>query len=232
MGVYQSTALQYRWNSQYGSSDLCPVFLTHLLQITPASIKRLLTSAAFTTSFKRVSASHGLALPLNFPSPLAELNLLSILSLLNFASGYRIPLHAETGRGAWDCIRAFAFSLYLTSSVGEGNLLSAKGMQTITNGKTAELLGVNVHVEKPHESIPGLTVGELGGPLYELVKLITRVLNETGEALENTGYPDLGTLVAESLKEGAKISASAGADAGLDVILEKVYPLPTLILTT
>jgi len=192
------------------------------LQIEPSSIKRLLLSPAFTTSFKRVSPIHGLAFPLKFPSVLAELNLLSILSLLNFASGYRVPLHAETGRGAWDSIRAFVFSLYLSSSVGNDDLFSAKGMQAIDDAKVAELMRVNVHVERPHETIPGVTVGELGGPMHELVKLIVGTLNEAGEALDNMGYPDLGSFVVEALKEGEKARSDSNVDAQIDVLLERV----------
>lgn len=179
-------------------------------------------SPAFITSFKRVSAFHGLALPLKFSSPLDELNLISILSLLNFASGYRVPLHAEIGRGAWDTIRAFVFALYLTSSTEGGDLLSARGMQTIANAKVAELLGVNVHVERPHETIAGLTIGELGGPMHELVQLISTALNETGTILVNMGYPNLGSFVAESLKEGAKVRSSSDPTAELDAVLERV----------
>lgn len=181
-------------------------------------------SPAFTESFKRVSASHGLALPLKFSSALDELNLLSILSLLNFASGYRVPLHAETGRGAWDNIRAFAFSLYLSSSVGEGDLLSARGMKVIGEGKVAELMRVNVHLERPHESIPGVTVGELGGPMHELVKLVTGILQETGKVLVDLGYPDLGSFVAEALKEGESERTRNGDDPNVqvEVVLERV----------
>lgn len=179
-------------------------------------------SPAFASSFKRVSASHGLALPLKFASPLDELNLLSILSLLNFASGYRVQLHAETGRGAWDSIRAFVFSLYLSSSGGGGDMLSARGMRTIEQAKVAELLGVNLHVERPHDTIPGLTIGELGGPMYELVKLITNALNETGEVLIKSGYPNLGAFVAEALKEGEKAALNSSPSAVLDVVLERV----------
>ncbi|KAJ7039243.1 hypothetical protein C8F04DRAFT_1320585 [Mycena alexandri] len=149
------------------------------ISIEEESIKRLLLSPAFTSSFKRVSAAHGLAMPLNFPSAGAELNLLSILSLLNFGSGYRAPLHAETGHGAWDCMRAFVFSLYITSSADEHDLLSARGIQNISEAKVAELMRVNVHTEKPHETLEHVTIGELRGPMYDLVKLVTGVLNET-----------------------------------------------------
>ena len=178
-------------------------------------------SPSFTSSFKRVSAVHGLALPLNFASPLDELNFLAILSLLNFGSGYRIPLHVGTGRGAWDSIRAFVLSLYLASSSDGIDFLSAKAIQDIEAPKVAELMRLDVHVERPHESIPGVLIGELGGPLYELVKLITTTLNETGERLVQMGYPSLGSFVAESLKEGAKTRVSDD-NARLEVVLECV----------
>ncbi|KAK0476595.1 hypothetical protein IW261DRAFT_1488999 [Armillaria novae-zelandiae] len=166
------------------------------ISITNESIHRLLTSPAFTQSFARVSKSHGLSMPLKFSSPLAELNVLAILSLLNFGSGYRVPLHEATGRGAWDSIRALVLSMYITD---EG-LLAARGMQSTDVGKVAELMRVNIHIEKPHESIPGVTVGELGGAMYELTTLITGVLNETGDILVGAGYPDLGTFVAQALE--------------------------------
>ncbi|KAH9485279.1 hypothetical protein JR316_0002186 [Psilocybe cubensis] len=178
------------------------------VSITPEHIKRLLLSTAFVDSFKRVSAQHGLALPLQFSSHVDELNLLAILSLLNFASGYRVPLHVQTGRGAWDSIRAFVFSLYISSS--EGNYLSAKGLRAIKTEQIAELMNINIHVETPHETIPGLTIGEVGGPLYALVKQIESVLNETGKILEEGGYPHLGAFVVEALERSQKERAING----------------------
>ncbi|KAL0562713.1 hypothetical protein V5O48_019368, partial [Marasmius crinis-equi] len=132
------------------------------IKINPQDVKRLLLSPPFTSSFQRVSQLHGLALPLNFSSPLAELNLISILSLLNFASGYRLPLHEATKRGAWDNIRALVFGMYISSAADEGDLMSARGMAAISEAKVAELMQVDMYVEKPHSTIPGVTVGELG----------------------------------------------------------------------
>lgn len=168
-----------------------------------------------------------MVMPLNFPNVLAELNVLSILSLLNFASGYRVPLHQATGRGAFDTIRAFVFSLYISSSVGgEGDMLSARGMQGIDEGKVAELMNVadKVHQEKAHNEIPGVTVGELGGPIYEVVQLITKTLKSTGDVLVSGGYQDLGTFVLEALKEGDKARQKAEpgqVDPECDVVLER-----------
>ncbi|KAI9463691.1 hypothetical protein BJY52DRAFT_1253125 [Lactarius psammicola] len=193
--------------------------------ISDANIERFLLSPAFTETYDRISStSHGLALPLNFPSPLSELNLLSILSLLNIASGYRVSLHRETGRGAWDSIRAFVYGLYLSSATdGEGDLLSARGMQTLSEAKIAELLGVSLHIERPHESIQGLTIGEVGGPGWELVQLLRTLLTETGRILVDGGYPNLGSFVAEALKEGEKASRErSDPAAAADVVLERL----------
>ncbi len=164
-------------------------------------------------------------LPLNFPSVLEELNLLCILSLLNFASGYRVPLHNAIGRGAFDTIRALVFTMYI-SSQAEGNYLSAQGMKTIQETKVANLMGVGhkLHQEKEHPAIPGVMIGELGGPIWELVQLVTHVLNETGGLLLKAGYPNLGAFVAESFTESDrhKGGASKGVDTRSDVIIEQV----------
>jgi hypothetical protein len=82
--------------------------------------------------------------------------------------------------------------------------LSARGKQNISETRVAELMRVNVHTERPHETLQHVTIGELRGPTYDLVKLVTRVLNETGGILVNMGYPDLGMFVSEALKEGSK----------------------------
>ena len=134
-----------------------------------------------------------------------------------------MQLHTETGYGAWDNIRLLIFSLFLTSFIGgEGDLLSANGMQSIDEQKVAELMRVSLHVERPHESIPGVTVGELGGPMHDLVKLITGTLNDTGSVLVKSGYPDLGSFVIEALEEGEKAKSEDKVGADVDVVLERV----------
>lgn len=192
------------------------------LQINEESIKRFLLSPAFTGTFARLRVAHGMTLPLNFSSVVAELNVLSVLSLLNFASGYRVPLHQATGRGAFDNIRAFVFAAYISSSAGAGDYFSAAGMQQITPTVVADLMRLthSIHVERPHESIPGVTVGELGGMVWEIVQIIARTMNETGEALADGGYPDLGSFVLEALKEGEKVKHAGGDEC--EAALERV----------
>lgn len=133
-------------------------------------------------------------------------------------SGYRVPLHNHTGRGAWDSIRALILSLY----IAEDDYLSAKGLKSLTTGAIAAMMNVPTHVERPHETIPGLTVGEIGGPLFDLVKLVTGLLNETGEILVSQGYPNLGSLVLEALKEGQRVGKSKGKRVDNEVVLEMV----------
>jgi hypothetical protein len=189
-----------------------------------------LRSEIFARSSERRSGWYNFALPLKFPSILSELNVLSILALLNFDSGYREPLREVTGRGVPQSVRAFVFSLYISSSIdGEGNLLSAQGLQNIADVKVADLLGVNIHVERPHETLQGVTVGEMGGPLLPFVKLISKTLREAGEALVILGYPDLGTFVLESLKDGEKARAKSGAGADVEVVLERASQLVILL---
>lgn len=112
--------------------------------------------------------------------------------------------------------------MYLTSLTGEDSeLLLAKGMQTIQGQQVAELLQVGLHVERPHETIPGVTVGELGGPMYELVTLITKTLNETGDILVNSGYRDMGSFMVEALKEGERQKSADLPGADVEVVLER-----------
>jgi hypothetical protein len=195
-------------------ADLCP----QSTQINQNAIDNFLLSPAFTASFERLKVAHGQSLPLKYPSIVAELNVMSVLTLLNMASGYRVPLHEATGKGAYDNIRMLVMALYISSTV-EVDYMSSRGMVAIDHQKVADLMGVlkHIHVEVPHESLPGVIVGELGGPIFELVRIITKVLNETGEVLQSGGYPDLGTFVLEALKK---------AKGDPDLVLQQVRVLP------
>ncbi|KAI6129449.1 hypothetical protein EDD16DRAFT_1471522 [Pisolithus croceorrhizus] len=192
------------------------------IDVSTTAIKRLLFSPSFCSSFKRVSGYHGLNFPLNFPSVLSEVNFLSVLSLLNFGSGYRVPLHRQTGRGAWDGIRALMFGLYLSSSTGQGDLLSAKGMQTISEQQIADLMSINLYVEQPHSEIPEMSIGTIGGPLYDFVKLIATTLRETGQILEDLGDPNLGTFVVRSLRKVDAANNSADPNAAVHTTLRQL----------
>ncbi|EAU91352.2 hypothetical protein CC1G_07387 [Coprinopsis cinerea okayama7 len=193
------------------------------IKIDEAAIERLLGSPAFLESFDRLSSFPGLALPLNFASALDELNVLSILALLNFGSSFETTLRAQMGHGASNAAKALIFSMYIASNSTEGDYLSAKGMAELSHAKVADLMGVDVMVEKPHPQMHGVTVGELGGEMFEFVKSITGVLNETGRKLMGMGYRNLGFLVVEALKGGEREAGSKGVpEAFADLVIEKI----------
>jgi hypothetical protein len=112
--------------------------------------------------------------------------------------------------------------MYITSTPSEGDYLSANGLRSISAAKIAELIGVDIHIERPHPSLPGVTVGELGGPLYEYVLLVTQTLNETGKILLDHGYPNLGFFVVEALKEAKKAKVDQDAGAQAEAVVAKV----------
>jgi hypothetical protein len=168
-----------------------------------------------------LAKTHGFLFPLKFKNAHDELNFISVLSVLNFCSGYRATLHALTGRGAFDSIRALVFGLYLSSADGP-DLLSASSLKEIGEDKVAELMNINVLVERPHETLHGVTVGERGGRGYEVVKLVTGAMNSTGDALVNGGYPDLGAFVIEAFREGERARNADDPDAELNIIVERV----------
>lgn len=96
-------------------------------------------------------------------------------------------------------------------------------MQTLNEAKIAELLGVSLHTEQQHEHIHGLTIGQVGGPGWELVQLLKTLLDETGKVLVDGGYPNMGSFVAEALKEGARAANEKGdPEIAADVVLERV----------
>ncbi|KAF7315295.1 NAD+ kinase [Mycena indigotica] len=111
-------------------------------------------------------------------------------------------------------MKALAIGLYISDE----SLMTSHGWKSVNEFKIAELMNVQIHVERPHETLP-VVVGELGGPMYEIVKLVTATLNETGAILQDSGYTDMGFFIAQILQR---------AQANVDVFLEHlVRTLPT-----
>jgi hypothetical protein len=98
--------------------------------------------------------------------------------------------------------------------------MGAHGMKVVSRARIAELMQLtnHIHTEKAHPSIPGLTIGELGGPLYEFVNQITSVLNETGTILLNRGYSSLGAFVLDALKKSQNGEGLVDPEVVLDEV--------------
>ncbi|PWN54323.1 hypothetical protein IE53DRAFT_383097 [Violaceomyces palustris] len=177
--------------------------------------------------FDRLKSQHGVSFPLRFPSLASEVNFLAILSLLNTLSGYRVPLHKATGRGAYQNVLKLLFGLYITGAddgdpSSGANSLSANGLRSISPQLVADVMQVSLHEEKAHESIPGLVVGTRGGDINEVVELIVKVCKETGERLIKAGYPSLGVLVLEAISGAEKITKEKGDVAGAEYFVEQI----------
>lgn len=185
--------------------ESCASASTHL-GLTPniASIDAFLGSLDHAT-FDRLSKQHGLSFPLRFPTPIAEVNFLSILALLNAFSGYRTAFHSATGSGAYQNVVRFMIGLYISSGdedrvVGAASL-TAKGLKALTEAKVVELMGVSVHEEKPHASLPGVTVGVRGGAMFDAVQLLLTTLQSVGGKLLELNQPSLGAYVVALLSQ-------------------------------
>lgn len=96
--------------------------------------------------------------------------------------------------------------------------LSAQGMATLSEAKTAELLGLPLMSEKAHESLPGVTVGQRIPEAVEIVHLVRSVLNETGAILVKQGYATLGNFVVETLEH----AASQTPDQRAEILVQAV----------
>jgi hypothetical protein len=117
-------------------------------------------------------------MPLKYPSVAVELNVTSILAVLNVTLGYRAPLYEATGRGAHGNIRILVMVLYLSSTIEEVDYMSARGMVALYHQKVADLMDVLKHtrVEVSYEFLLGVIVGELGAPIFESIRIIAKIL--------------------------------------------------------
>ncbi|GAA5992446.1 hypothetical protein JCM5350_001595 [Sporobolomyces pararoseus] len=152
------------------------------------------------SEWNKLSKNHGVRLPLKFDSPLQELNLLATLGLLNFLSGYRKPLHRLTSRGAYSTILSLVLSSYLSSTDDSASILSTKGMKLATVASLAQLAQIQTHQESSHPTLgPAVKVGTKDEEAFEILELLVRVLNETGEILESLEKSCLGEWFRDEL---------------------------------
>ena len=147
-------------------------------------------------------------LPLKFNNLLQEVNLIALLELLNFASGYRVELKRLTGRGAFDTIRALVMALHISQSD-----LSAKALENVTAEVIASMAQLPITEEVSHSTLEGVTVGQKT-KLAGMVERIARVLRETGEVLRRGGYLNLGTFIIECAKR-SKIDGKTGISGSI-----------------
>ncbi|KAL9933701.1 hypothetical protein V8E36_007359 [Tilletia maclaganii] len=176
-------------------------------------------------TFERLKVQHGVNFPLNFSSAASEINFLSVLALLNTLSAYRTPFHQATGQGAYQNVMRLLMGMYISSpdsDTSPQSKLSAQGLANLNQADVAALLGVSLHEEKPHDSIPGLIVGTRGGPLLEPVELVVQICNDTGKRLLDMKAANLGEFVIQILKEANAVQSRSGDVAACELFIEKL----------
>lgn len=125
---------------------------------------------------------------------LQEVNLLALLELLNFCSGYRVELKRLTGRGAFDTIRALVFSLHISQTD-----LSSAGLEDITAHDIANMAQLPVSEDIDHPTLQGVQIGR-PTKLAKMAEDIAHVLSSTGQVLRRGGMQSLGAFVIDCAK--------------------------------
>ncbi|RIA86704.1 hypothetical protein C1645_696732 [Glomus cerebriforme] len=144
--------------------------------------------------FQELSKSDGLQMPLKFDTLEQEINIIGLISLLNFGSGFRKELHEECGRGAFNTIRYGVMSIHITSSP-----LSAHALRSLALSEVSSFFQIPLQVEIAHPTIEAIKVSE-PSKSRALVELITWTLNDTGRILEENGYKNLAAFILEASK--------------------------------
>ncbi|CAI2168159.1 5552_t:CDS:2 [Funneliformis geosporum] len=144
--------------------------------------------------FQELTKSDGLQMPLKFDNLGQELNIIGLISLLNFGSGFRKELHKECGRGAFNTIRYGIMSIHITSSS-----LSARTLRSLTLSEVSSFFQIPLNVEVTHPTIEAIKISE-HSKSRRFAELITWTLNDTGRRLEEYGFKSFAAFILEAAK--------------------------------
>ncbi len=153
-------------------------------------------------------------LPLTFPTLLHELNLISIIAILDHeALRDAYSAVATIAEGSYDdVIIRGVMACYISSSEdsweSKSNLLGAAGMG-LSDEKVSEMfnLPLSLMTEKDHPSLPGIKIGERSeGRHAGLVKSIGRNLRSVSRSLVKEGYTCMGEVVERAFSEAEEMN--------------------------
>lgn len=147
-----------------------------------------------------------LNLPLRFRSVDEELNSWFLLQLMNIGSGFRDPLKASTGAGAWDTMLRGLLGMHISGVKINADLLNRVDINSIESW-----FGFPVSVEV--EIMPAVRQTK-PGPLRPLAEHLIRLMTEAGHALRSRAFDDFASFLrAGAASERAKALASGAATA-------------------
>ncbi|KAI9485908.1 MAG: hypothetical protein EXX96DRAFT_471901 [Benjaminiella poitrasii] len=141
-------------------------------------------------------------MPLKFETVNDELNFVTLIDLINFGSGYRVPLHELAGRGAFDTIRFGAMYFHIG-----GKPMTAETFKDITILDVAEMFQFPIDREVRHEKLDFVTMTEPTA-LKPFAAGLTKVLNTTGDYLVARGYKDLAEFILDHVKKTPQDASS------------------------
>ncbi|KAI9020762.1 hypothetical protein CLU79DRAFT_719860 [Phycomyces nitens] len=144
--------------------------------------------------FEELSIDSPMRMPLKFNSVAEEINFVSFIDILNFGSGYRVPLHELAGRGAFDTIRFGAMSFHIG-----GTPMTAEKFKSITAYEVSEIFQIPIERDVHPPNMPFVTMSEPTA-LKPLAVGIASVLNTTGDFLEKHRYNDMASFILDVTK--------------------------------
>ncbi|CEP10752.1 hypothetical protein [Parasitella parasitica] len=172
-----------------------------LVKISESGIKNFLNNLD-KLQYEELSDDVTIKMPLKFQTVEEELNFITVIDLLNFGSGYRLPLHELTGRGAFDTIRFGAMSFHIG-----GKPMDAETFKNCTIFDIAETFQIPIDREVKHEKLDFVTVSEPTA-LKPFAAGLVAVLNTTGEYLQCHNYKDLAQFIMQHVERNPQNASS------------------------
>ena len=132
--------------------------------------------------------------PLRFESVEQEVNILSLIDILNTGHGFRKELHEDSDRGAFETIVFGIMSFHITSSAS-----TAQELIDLSGWQVGEHFGIKMQKDVPSE-IVGVTMSR-PSVASKLAGQIQQVLNETGKILKEKKFQTLGAFVMDAAQK-------------------------------
>lgn len=162
-------------------------------QIDREAINRFLTNLT-QESWSKNSVANGMSFPLRFESLEQEVNVLSLIDILNTGHGFRKELHEDSDRGAFETIIFGVMSFHISSTPTD-----AEGLAKITGWEVGSHFGITMQKDVPTQ-LEHVTVSK-PSVASKLAGQIQGVLNETGNILKKQGFQTLGAFVIDAAKK-------------------------------
>ncbi|KAG0370800.1 hypothetical protein BC939DRAFT_476203 [Gamsiella multidivaricata] len=162
------------------------------IKVERDAITRFLTNLT-QESWSKHSIANGMSFPLRFESLEQEVNILSLIDILNTGHGFRKELHEDSDRGAFETIVFGAMSFHISNTP-----TTAVRLSKLTAWEVGSHFGITMQKDMPSE-LEHVTLSK-PSVASKLAGQIQGVLNETGRILQEKGFETLGAFVIDAAK--------------------------------